>query len=116
MNEVEEAKDSSAFENLEAEFQWTQEKDDILISQYKQFESLGSRGCYELLSSLIPGTTAKDCHRRGKALKLKLVTDEEAKKISRQLNTATSSSLSNKKVSMALQKFILAKLEKQPGL
>lgn len=71
LDEAEEAKDPSAFENVEAGFQWTQEKDDILISQYKQFESLGSRGCYELLSSLIPGTTAKDCYIRGKALKLK---------------------------------------------
>ena len=100
MNEGEEAKDSSAFENLEQGFQWTQEKDDILISQYRQFESLGSRGCYELLSSLIPGTTAKDCHKRGKALNLKKSTEDEAKNLSRKLNqTTSSSSLSSKKVS-----------------
>jgi len=70
-----------------------------------------------LLSSLIPGTTAKDCHKRGKALNLKKSTEDEAKNLSRKLNQMTaSSSLSSKKVSMALEKFILAKLNQTPEL
>ena len=36
-----------------------------------------------MLSSLIPGTTAKDCHERGKILKLKKSTDDEARKMER---------------------------------
>ena len=50
---------------------WTQAMDEILISNYKDFQSLGSKCCFQLLSALIPGTTAKDCYKRGKKLKLK---------------------------------------------
>lgn len=51
--------------------QWTQAMDEILISNYSNFESLGTKSCFELLSALLPGTTAKQCYKRGKLLKLK---------------------------------------------
>lgn len=83
-------------------FQWTQEKDEILISQYSQFESLGTKGCFELLSALIPGSTAKECYQRGKQLQLKKLNAEECRIKSRQLLTDASHSLADKKVAIAL--------------
>lgn len=68
-----------------AQAKWTQEKDEILINNYRNFESLGTRSCFELLAALIPGTTAKGCHHRGKQLQLKKLSAEEAMKLSRSL-------------------------------
>lgn len=45
--------------------------DEILIQNYKDFKDLGTKSCFELLAALIPGTTAKQCYKRGKLLKLK---------------------------------------------
>ena len=90
---------------------WTQEKDDILINNYAGFESLGKRACYEMLAMLIPGTTAKQCYTRGKELKLKKVTADEARVRSRKLIGEQSKQVVDKKVMFALQKFILQKLE-----
>ena len=42
--------------------------DDILIANYKDFKVLDKKSRYELLSALIPGTTAKDCSVRAKLL------------------------------------------------
>lgn len=91
-------------------FQWTQEKDEILISQYGQFESLGSKGCFELLSALIPGTTAKECYQRGKLLQLKKLNSDQSRAKSLQLLSDASHSLADKKVAIALQKYVLGKL------
>jgi hypothetical protein len=54
--------------------------------------------------------------RRGKALKLKKSTDEEARTISRKLISDASHSLSDKKVAIALEKFIVGKLDKSQNL
>ena len=59
--------------------EWTQSMDDMLISNYKNFQGLGAKSCFELLSALIPGTTAKQCYKRGKLLKLNSISESEAK-------------------------------------
>ena len=92
-------------------FQWTQEKDEILINNYAGFKDLGKKACYEMLHMLIPGTTAKMCYHRGKKLGLKKLSAEEAMQKSRTLISEQSTSLSDKKILFALQKFVLAKLE-----
>ena len=61
---------------------------------------------------MIPGTTAKECYNRGKALNLKKSTDEEARTLSRKLISEKSHSLTDKKVAIALEKFIVSKLDK----
>jgi hypothetical protein len=47
---------------------------------------------------------------------LKKSTDEEARNLSRKLISETSHSLSDKKVAIALEKFIIAKLDKGQNL
>lgn len=66
-----------------------------------------------MLSMLIPGTTPKMCHTRGKVLGLKKLSAEEAKLKSVNLHTQVDvpSHIVEKKVFMTLQKFVLGKLE-----
>jgi len=64
---------------------WTQEKDEVLINNYRNFESLGKKSCFELLAALIPGMTAKECYYRGKALQLKKLSAEDSLQLSRKL-------------------------------
>jgi hypothetical protein len=59
--------------------------DDILIANYKDFESLDKNSRYELLSALIPGTNSKDCMKRAKLLKLKDGNVDDSKEISKSL-------------------------------
>jgi hypothetical protein len=56
-----------------------------LISNYKSFESLGTKACFELLQALIPDMTAKECYKRGKLLKLKKISEQESRAISKSL-------------------------------
>ena len=81
---------------------WTQEKDEILINNYKSFENLGTKGCFELLAALIPEMTANECYKRGKQLKLKKMTAEESKAISKSLLSDHQSNLNERKVEIAL--------------
>lgn len=104
-----EDKDSSKNEGAvdEDRFQWTQEKDELLINNYPNFESLGKHACYEMLAMLLPDTTARSCYERGKKLHLKKVSADEARQRSRKLISDQSHNLTDKKVVFALQKFIL---------
>lgn len=61
---------------------WTQEMDEILITNFRNFISLGTESCFELLSALIPGSTPKQCYYRGKLLKLRKSTEEQSRNIS----------------------------------
>jgi hypothetical protein len=73
-----------------------------LINNYKQFESLGKKSCFSLLSQLIPGTTPKECYNRGKQLKLKSSNEEDARFLSRKLIGEASHTFTDKKVAIAL--------------
>jgi hypothetical protein len=77
-HQQDEAKDDEGQAGHES-MQWTQAMDEILISNYKNFDSLGPRSCFELLSALIPGTTAKQCYKRGKLLKLQKKSEQAAR-------------------------------------
>ena len=94
-------------ETNEKGFKWTQDKDDILINNYSQFESLGKKACYEMLAMLLEGTTARECYERGKVLGLKKLSADEARERSRKLLSEQTKQLTDKKVTFALQKFIL---------
>jgi len=76
--------------------------DDILIGNYKSFESLGTKSCFELLSGLVRGTTARDCYNRGKELKLKKLSEEECRSRSVKLISEANHHLNDKKASYAL--------------
>lgn len=117
INDKEDGDDEAPVEKLnEQGFKWTQDKDEILINNYKQFESLGKKSCFSLLSQLIPGTTPKECYYRGKQLKLKSSNEEDARTLSRKLIGEASHTFTDKKVAIALQKFINAKIEKNQTL
>jgi hypothetical protein len=97
-------------------FHWTQDKDEILINNYSNFISLGKKGCFEMISMLIEGTTAKQCYERGKELGLKKLSVEECRARSMKLvSEHKTSSFSNKKVLYALRKFVLSKLDASEG-
>ena len=88
-------------------FKWTQDKDEILINNYAQFESLGKKACFEMLAMLLEGTTARQCYDRGKQLGIKKLSADEARERSRKLLSEESKQLTDKKVAFAVQKFIL---------
>lgn len=62
-----------------------------------------------MISMLIPGTSAKQCYLRGKKLKLKKLSIEQAMEKSKQLNVKSVSQLQDKKAMMAVKQFLLAK-------
>lgn len=100
-----EQRDSSNQEgdaNGDEQFKWTQDMDDQLINNYPNFESLGRKACYEMLSMLLPGTTARMCYSRGKELGLKKVSADEARAKSRMLLSEQATNLNDKKVLFAL--------------
>ena len=81
---------------------WTQEMDEILIGNYMSFESLGAKSCFELLSGLVKGTTARECYNRGKELKLKKLSEEECRSRSLKLISEANHHLKDKKASYSL--------------
>lgn len=86
--------------------------DEILITNFKNFESLGTESCFELLSALLPGTTKEDCYKRGKLLKIKKLSEEQSRNISQKLIEESTNNLSQKKIQLAIQKFIVQKIRK----
>lgn len=67
----------------ENEFKWTLDKDEIIINNYPNFVNLGKKGCFEMISMLIEGTTPKQCYERGKLLGVKKLSIDEQKAISK---------------------------------
>lgn len=64
--------DREEFVITDAKEQWTQEQDEILISNYETVKQLDKKHRYEFLSSLLQNKkSAKDCQKRCKQLKLK---------------------------------------------
>lgn len=64
----------------------------------------------------MPGTTAKECYKRGKLLKLKSASEEDARDLSLRLINEDANAMTQKKTQLAIQKFIIAKLEKQKSM
>lgn len=64
-----------------------------------------------MLSMLLEGTTARQCYERGKALGLKKLSADEARDRSLKLISEQTKLLTDKKVTIALQKFIVSKME-----
>lgn len=56
---------------------WTEEMDEILITNFPQFKDLEKRACFELLSALIPGSvSSRQAFERAKKLKLKKLSED----------------------------------------
>ena len=87
--------------------------DEVLISQYSNFKELGTKGCFELLSALLPGTTAKQCYKRGKQLGLKKKSEDELRAYSKVLISAQSEGFISHKFSIAFKNFILSRFLKR---
>jgi hypothetical protein len=90
--------------------------DEILITNYKNFSSLGTESCFELLSALIPGTTPKLCYYRGKALKIRKQSEEQARNTSLKLIQESAKNMGEQKIKLAIQKFIVEKIKKDKRL
>lgn len=55
--------------------------------------------------------TAKECYKRGKLLKLKKISEQESRAISKSLLLDQKSNINEKKVEIALKRFVDQKLE-----
>lgn len=66
-----------------------------------------------MLSALIPGTTAQECYARGKLLKLRKASAEAARINSLRLINESANSINQKKIPLAIQKFIGDKLKRE---
>ena len=75
----------------------------MLINNYDEFKSLGKKQCFEILSGLVEGKTARQCYERYKKLKLKKGT-EYAKKQSTKLLSREAQAIKDCKVGLALKK------------
>jgi hypothetical protein len=110
-NEKEDKRDAMKDEIINKKNIWNQEQDTILIENFATFKDLGKKSCCEFLAELVTGKTPKEIYKRIKLLKLhKKDGGEKAKLISQMLNQKQSTSLSKAKVSVAVKKFLLAKL------
>lgn len=79
LDEDEEQKSHQDEEGEAGHFNWTPELDEILINNYGNFIGLGKRGCFEMISMLIPDTTGRMCYERGKKLGVKKLSIEECR-------------------------------------
>jgi hypothetical protein len=57
--EVDKDSSKAVDDDKDTGFKWTQDKDEVLINNYSQFESLGKKACFEMLAMLLEGTTAR---------------------------------------------------------
>ena len=75
-------------QDSEGGVKWTEQLDLVLIENYKDFESLGKKQCFDILGQLV-SIPYKECYKRAKLLKLVDSGNddlEKCKKISADLN------------------------------